>query len=220
MILVLQVSSAPHADINTTACLLQIVLEYSPGAWEVNQKWEEYPMIAGMLDLCALILRMSAGSLSLLASHACASCATWPSHHAHAYVLYGRVRWPSWHDYDPGCGCCSLVQKGYTVLHVDDVYSRAYVTPEKWTEPPPAFREVTADNLKYDLEDALKMQKRIMGCHNPQELVAQYRRVSRRRPTEISALHIMVTLAHMPVHHAATAHALVHVSRVPVPTRS
>ncbi len=69
------------------------------------------------------------------------------------------------------------MQKGYTVLHVDDVYSRAYVTPEKWTQPPPAFREVTADNLKFDLEDALKMQKRIMGCHNPQELVAQYRRV-------------------------------------------
>ena len=34
---------------------VQIVLEYSPGAWEVNQKWEEYPMIAGMLDLCAPI---------------------------------------------------------------------------------------------------------------------------------------------------------------------
>ena len=75
------------------------------------------------------------------------------------------------------CRTCSLVQKGYTVLHVDDVYARAYVTPERWMEPPPAFREVTADNLKFDLEDALKMQKRIMGCHNPPELVAQYRRV-------------------------------------------
>ena len=53
MNLVLQLSAAPDADIDTTACLLQIVLEYSPGAWEVNQKWEEYPMIAGMLDLCA-----------------------------------------------------------------------------------------------------------------------------------------------------------------------
>ena len=69
----------------------------------------------------------------------------------------------------------SLVLKGYTVLHVDDVYSRAYVAPEKWDLPPPAFREVTADNLKFDLEDALKMRKRIMGCHNPEELVAKYR---------------------------------------------
>ncbi len=39
---------------------LQIVLEYSPGAWEVNQKWEEYPMIAGMLDLCAPSLPLPA----------------------------------------------------------------------------------------------------------------------------------------------------------------
>ena len=32
--------------------LLQIVLEYSPGAWEAATKWEEYPMLPGMLDLC------------------------------------------------------------------------------------------------------------------------------------------------------------------------
>ena len=70
---------------------------------------------------------------------------------------------------------CSLVQKGYTVLHVDDVYSRAYVPLEQWDSPPPAFREVTADNLKFDLEDALKMRKRIMGCHNPEELIARFR---------------------------------------------
>ena len=70
---------------------------------------------------------------------------------------------------------CSLIQKGYTVLHVDDVYSRAYVAPVKWDLPPPSFREVTADNLKFDLEDALKMRKRIMGCRNPEELVAKFR---------------------------------------------
>ena len=72
------------------------------------------------------------------------------------------------------------------MLHVDDVYSRAYVPPDKWEAPPPAFREVTADNLKFDLEDALKMQKRIMGCHNPEELVGKYRRA--RLTTKILAL--------------------------------
>ena len=90
------------------------------------------------------------------------------------------------------------------MLHVDDVYSRAYVTPEKWVEPPPAFREVTADNLKFDLEDALKMQKRIMGCHNPQELVVQYRRVRRRcLRRNLGAHHGDGNV--MPVHHSCHA---------------
>ena len=49
--------SSPDAALRSSVCApcAQIVLEYSPGAWEVNQKWEEYPMIAGMLDLCALL---------------------------------------------------------------------------------------------------------------------------------------------------------------------
>ena len=56
------------------------------------------------------------------------------------------------------------------MLHVTDTYSRAYVMPDQWTAPPPAFKEVTADNLKYDLEDAAKMQNRRMGCFSPKEI--------------------------------------------------
>lgn len=65
---------------------------------------------------------------------------------------------------------CSIIQKGYTVLHVPEIYSRAYVEPDKWGSPPPIFKEVTADNLKYDLEDAAKMQTHSMGCYSPKEI--------------------------------------------------
>lgn len=91
-----------------------IMLEYSPGAWEASSKWADYPKLPGMLDF--------------------------------------------------------IIQKGYTVLHVPEIYSRAYVEPDKWGSPPPIFKEVTADNLKYDLEDAAKMQTHSMGCYSPKEI--------------------------------------------------
>ena len=27
-----------------------VVMEYTPGAWEGNNKWEDYPSVAGMLE--------------------------------------------------------------------------------------------------------------------------------------------------------------------------
>lgn len=34
---------------------------------------------------------------------------------------------------------CSLVRKSFTVLHVFDTVTRAYVSPENWEAAPPAF---------------------------------------------------------------------------------
>lgn len=95
-----------------------VVMEYSPGAYESNQKWEDYPIIPGMLEY--------------------------------------------------------LVRKGFTVLHVFDTVTRAAVAPQLWDKPPPAFGHITADVVMHDMDDARKMQRRVMGCNNPPELVERF----------------------------------------------
>jgi hypothetical protein len=61
-----------------------------------------------------------------------------------------------------------------TLLHIHDTLTRSYVG-DKWEQQPPAFNEVLAENLKYDLEDAAKLQARTMGCDNPSELIEKYK---------------------------------------------
>ena len=59
-----------------------VVMEYSPGAYERNQKWENYPRYPGMLDLCAPFHFPSfphhegSGSLSHATRSAWIKCAT------------------------------------------------------------------------------------------------------------------------------------------------
>lgn len=69
---------------------------------------------------------------------------------------------------------CSLAGKGFTLLHVHDTLTRAYVR-EQWEQAPPHLAEILPENLKYDMEDATKLQLRTMGCSNPEELIQKYR---------------------------------------------
>lgn len=39
----------------------------------------------------------------------------------------------------------------------------------------PCDRHITADVVAADMDDARKMQKRVMGCNNPPELVERFK---------------------------------------------
>ena len=40
---------------------------------------------------------------------------------------------------NPELSFCSLVRKKFTLLHVFDNYTRAWVEPADWERPPPSF---------------------------------------------------------------------------------
>lgn len=67
---------------------------------------------------------------------------------------------------------CSLVEHGYTIYHLTDGFVRpAPPANLKWREfVPPALEEITAENLKHDLDDARQLQERTLGCFKPQDL--------------------------------------------------
>ena len=55
---------------------------------------------------------------------------------------------------------CSLLEHGFTILHINDQQARglSLLKLPNWTGKLPEFEEVTSENLKYDLEDARKLQ--------------------------------------------------------------
>jgi hypothetical protein len=46
---------------------------------------------------------------------------------------------------------CSLVRKGFTLLHIYDTVTRALVSPQAWEAPPPAFGCVVVPMLHLPL---------------------------------------------------------------------
>lgn len=54
---------------------------------------------------------------------------------------------------------CSLLEHGFTILHVADELARAPILGPGWDKPQlPVMKEVTGENLKHDLDDAKKLQ--------------------------------------------------------------
>ena len=54
---------------------------------------------------------------------------------------------------------CSLLEHGFTILHVDDISARSAILGQAWDRKKlPALREVVAENLRHDLDDAKQLQ--------------------------------------------------------------
>ncbi|KAK9906760.1 hypothetical protein WJX75_007525 [Coccomyxa subellipsoidea] len=91
-----------------------VIMEYSPGVYDVGKRWDEY------LD------------------------------------------WPRMLSY--------LLEHGFTLLHVRDELVGSSLLDDNFQGTLPAFEEILAENLVYDIEDAQKLQSRTMGCTPPKEL--------------------------------------------------
>ena len=54
---------------------------------------------------------------------------------------------------------CSLLEHAYTILHVDDIKARTAILGNDWAAKRlPALREIAAENLRHDLDDAKQLQ--------------------------------------------------------------
>ncbi|EIE24267.1 hypothetical protein COCSUDRAFT_65824 [Coccomyxa subellipsoidea C-169] len=64
----------------------------------------------------------------------------------------------------------NLLKHGFTLLHVRDELVGSSLLDENFQGTLPAFEEILAENLVYDIEDAHKLQSRTMGCTPPTAL--------------------------------------------------
>ncbi len=60
-------------------------------------------------------------------------------------------------DFD-SCPFCSLLKHGFTLLHVRDELVGSSLLDENFQGTLPAFEEILAENLVYDIEDAHKVR--------------------------------------------------------------
>ena len=67
---------------------------------------------------------------------------------------------------------CSLHEHGFSLRHMQDDFVRGGPTVNNTFAKfvLPHMKEITAENLKADMEDARKLQSRTLGCNAPQEL--------------------------------------------------
>ena len=67
---------------------------------------------------------------------------------------------------------CSLQEHGFALFHLKDTFVKSGPTDETTWEgfEMPQLEEITGENLKYDLDDARKMQSRTLGCSAPEDV--------------------------------------------------
>lgn len=59
----------------------------------------------------------------------------------------------------PTPATCSLLEHAYTILHVDDIRARTAILGQDWAAKTlPPLREIAAENLRHDLDDAKQLQ--------------------------------------------------------------